>query len=148
LVLQNLSFIWFFSSTLILLLNYSLTLKEYNVIQKFLEFYFKGFSFYSEFIQLKWKNISSEDKIFSPIIYPVSSVFSTYKHSFFLSNILRYLPHDLLMVWLDLGYTSISWKQLKNIFKFKKILLTDKILNLKIFYDRIGYILTNLLFKK
>lgn len=139
LIFQNFSFINFFTSTLQFILLYSNNTGEYKFFLNFLEFYFKKTDFGIEFMKFWNKWVSEEDKQYSAILYPVSSFFAQYKHTFFLMQLCWNLPYDSLTVWLDLGVIFFSTKTFKDIYRLRKISITNRFFFLKWFYNWIGY---------
>lgn len=139
LLMQNLAFLKFFSSTLTFIFLFKASFYDSVFLWNFLEFYFNKTDFGIEFAKLKQRSISPEDKKYSPLIHPINSYIAQYKHAFFLFQLCWNFPYDILTIWLDLGSIFFSKKSLEKIFNFWKVIITNRFLFLNWFYNWIGY---------
>lgn len=148
LLLNNLSFLWFFSTSLIFLLKLSSTHTKYTTLIRFLDIYIKESNFSNDLQEMwsfsvwttEWPTMTVSDYL--------DSVRSSFKHFLFIIRIQRHLPHDILSIWLKTGIYFFDWWNILIFLKLKKFYLNKWFKDLEKFYTWIGFQLFLFFFKK
>lgn len=148
LLLNNLSFLWFFTTSLIFLFKLSSMHNKYTSLIKFLDIYIKESTFANDLQEMWSFSVWTTDRPNLTVSDYLDSVRSSFKHFLFIFWIQRHLPHDILSIWLQTGIYFFDWKHLLKILKLKKFYFTKWFKDLEKFYTWIGFQLFLFFFKK